>query len=465
MSQREYGVEERVPEEGRHIGFWDMTATWAGANCHPTVWWMGGIIAASGVLTAFGVTILVNPIVYFVLALIGFMGYKVTTTTMGLTRVPLGIRGSVAPSILNIISNVGWAAVANFFAAIPMSYLFADFFGWPAYGEPGSAWVLLLGASINAILALGIVLIAGSRSIKIAERVVVIAMVILSVWMTVAILKTMSISQILAWQPDPSTRIPVGSAVDVVAAFSFGWVICIAEFTRYTKTRAAATIGPMVGATVAFYWFAFIGTMGVIAAAITTGTFDPNFADPSSVAASLGLGWVALLIIIMATVTTNLISIYIAVMTTLNIKPKLDQRKNTWFWGLAALVLSWVPVYVGSFLDTFMGWLNFLGILIPPLAAILVVDFYLIRKKQYDMDKIGLKNGPYWYKNGINKFAFLAWGLGITMNFVLQGIDFGISSIGAILPGFFVSCIIYYIIAKATKAGAEVREQPMENKA
>jgi cytosine/uracil/thiamine/allantoin permease len=205
--------------------------------------------------------------------------------------------------------------------------------------------------------------------------------------------------------------------------------------------------------------------MGVIAAAITTGTFDPNFADPSSVAASLGLGWVALLIIIMATVTTNLISIYIAVMTTLNIKPKLDQRKNTWFWGLAALVLSWVPVYVGSFLDTFMGWLNFLGILIPPLAAILVVDFYLIRKKQYDMDKIGLKNGPYWYKNGINKFAFLAWGLGITMNFVLQGIDFGISSIGAILPGFFVSCIIYYIIAKATKAGAEVREQPMENKA
>ena len=452
---RDYGIEEYVPMEGRHYGFFDMVNTWIGANANTASWFVGGVIAALGFGGAVAVTLIANPIAYILLALVGYMGYKVATTSMGLVRVPFGINGSKLPSILNSTQFIGWCGVNTFVAAISMSMLAQQIFGWPAYGEPGCWWVLALGVLINSILSILVVVIGGSRSIKYAENIAVIGLVFLTVWITVVVLRSYPLSELLAWRPSQDLALPFGEAIDAMAAFSLSWVPAIAEFTRYTKNKAAATVAPMIGATFSLVWFALVGALGVIAVAVGSGTFDPNMSDPSSIAGALGLGWVAFVVLILTTITTNMINIYAGSMSVINISPKADMQKTLLTMGILAGVISLIPIVLGSFLDAFSGFLGYLGAVFPSLVAIMVVDYYLVRKQKYQHDQLGKVDGPYWYKNGYNWYGVGCWLVGAVVFFLSQKIGFIQNTIGAVFFTFAVTAVLYWIMASiGIKRGA-----------
>lgn len=383
---KEYPITEAVPAEDRHIGFMDMTLTWMGANCQPGTWAIGGTLAGVGFLGAFGITMIANPIAFLVVALLGYVGFKVGTSTMGLTRVVFGVHGTKLPTIANAINILGWTSVSNFFAAITVSYIAAGIFGTPAYGEPGSGIILAIGAAINGIISLAVVRIAGSRSIKVAERVMMILLIALTTWITVVVFRTTSLAEIMAWRPSPENVLPMGIGVDAMLAFSMTWATVVGEFTRYTKTKMSATLAPMLGANLAVYWFALVGTLGVISVAINTGVFNPNNADPSSIAISLGLGWVALLVVIFSTVTTNMVDIYTAAYNVMNLFPKMNFNKAVTFVGVSCIFISWIPIISGSFIDYFFAFVGVIGAIFPPLLAVLVVDYYLIRKGRYQVE-------------------------------------------------------------------------------
>lgn len=445
---KEYGIDEAVAPEDRHIGFWDMALTWMGANCQPGTWAIGGTIAGVGFMGAFGITIFANPIAYTVLALIGFIAYKVGTSTMGLTRVVFGVRGTVLPTVCNAINIFGWTAVSNFFAAITLSYIAAGIWGTPAYGEPGSGIILGIGAALNGLISLIVVYVAGSRSIKIAERLMMILLICLTSWITVVVFKTTTVAQLIAWRPDAANIMPLGIGVDAMIAFSMTWSTVVGDFTRYTGTKKAATLAPMLGANLAVYWFALVGTLGVISVAINTGVFNPNNADPSSIAVSLGLGWVALLVVVFSTITTNMIDIYAGAYNLMNIFPKLNFKKTVVFTGVICIFISWVPIVVGNFIGAFFWFMSILGAIFPPLLAVMIVDYFIVRKGNYKIEELLNKNGLYWYKNGFNWYGVGSWLAGAVIFVLLRSSGFGINSTGAVLPGFFITAVIYYFASK-----------------
>lgn len=446
--KRDFGVEEYVPMESRHYGFWDMAAVWLGANCHPSMWWIGGVIAACGFATATKINLLANPLAAIFVALVGVIGFKVGTTTIGLTRVPLGIRGSNIAGVLNALHLVGWAGLGNFLAAMTITYISAEVFGTPVYGEPGSMWIMMLGATLNGVLAMILVGVNGSRSIAIAEKVLVGALLVMSVWITIVVFSTYNLSDIIAWKPDASMLMPFGTGFDMVFTFLITWVVTCCEFTRYSKTRRASTLAPALGLTVAAWWFILVGTMGTIAVAMTTGVFDPNTADPSSLAAGLGLGWMAFLVIIMSTVSTNLISIYVASYSLLAVKPKIPIKMSLWGFGIVCVLVGWIPIFYGSLFHVFEIFLGYVGAVFPTLISILIVDYYIIRKKNYDINKIGLKYGPYWYKNGYNWYAIGVCMVTAVGTYYFQTIGAGANAIGVVLPGIIAAGVLYYVVAK-----------------
>src|SRR5690625_2800120 len=201
--------------------------------------------------------LIANPIAYLILALVGFMGFKVGTSTMALTRPAFGIRGSILPTVLNTIVFLGWAVVNTFIAVISISFLLADLFGLPAYGEPGSSGPMLFGIGFMTILNLGAVSL-GRNSIKIVERIGVILSLFLGVWITVVVLDTHSLTAIANWQPPTESILPTGKGIDIMAAFSLAWVLGIADFTRYTPTVKYATIAQMIGACIALIFISFV---------------------------------------------------------------------------------------------------------------------------------------------------------------------------------------------------------------
>lgn len=448
---REYSALESVPQEARHYGFWDMVATWIGANACTSSWYTGGVMAAVGIGGAFAVLLIANPIAYVIMALVGYMGYKVGTTTMGLTRASFGIKGCILPSVLNSIQFIGWCACNTFIAAISMSFLFNHLFGWPAFGEPNSWWVMVIGIVLCSILQILMTVVGGSYSIKYGERLAVILLIFLTVWETYVILNHFPLDEILAWTPPAEMRIRFGEAMDVMVAFSFGWIPAIAEFTRYTKDKKSATIAPMIGANVSLFWFAVVGLFGVVTTALITGAFDPNTSDPSSIVASLGLGWVAFLVLILATVSTNCVNIYAAGMSVANIFPKVNNKSILWGSSILTLLFSLIPVIIGSFLDAFMGFLGYVGLIFSPLLGIMLVDFYCINKQEYDWSHADKVGGAFWFTNGINWRAVGCWFAGVAIYFMMLRSDLVMNTTGAIYATLICVSIIYYVVVKFTQ--------------
>lgn len=446
---REYGVCEPVPEQARHFKFVDMLSTWVGANVQPNTWALGGSLAAGGLGIAAAVTLVANPICYIFLGLMGLIGFRVATSAMGLTRCSLGIRGCQVVTWINTLAMIGWTAVGNYVAAISMSYMFNAAFGMPCYGMEGCAGTMLLGAMINCLLTCAMVLIGGGKTVKIAEKVGVVLMLFFSVWMTVRIFSTYDFNAIIHWKAPSGTGLALGVGIDSVAAFSLSWIPCAADYTRYCKTKKSATVAPILGATVGIYWFALVGTIGAIAAAIETGVFDPNAADPSSIAMKLGLGIPAFLVIVFSTVTTNVISLYSGTYSALNsVKEGFSFKKMSLIISGICLAVTAVSAFVGSFLDVFYIMLDYLGLVFPALISVVLVDYYIVRKGNYQASEMNKRGGTYWYSHGVNWYAVCAWLLGIACYYLCKQIPFFINSVGATLPTILISGGVYYLIAK-----------------
>jgi NCS1 family nucleobase:cation symporter-1 len=122
----------------------------------------------------------------------------------------------------------------------------------------------------------------------------------------------------------------------------------------------------------------------------------------------------------------------------------------------AALVSNFLGGYVDFLLLTYL-W-------VPAWAAVLLVDFFIVRRGRYASEELTRgKQGCYWYRGGVFWRAFIAWVVGvvITIPFIgsatlpwlsqpwqgplahlLGGMD--ISGI----VGAVVSAFLYYILAR-----------------
>ena len=447
---RDYDIDEYVPMEARYYGIKEMASVWICANANPTSWYMGTIIGALGLSGAFLSAIISNPLVYLILALVGVMGFRVASSTMGLVRVPFGVVGSKLPSFINALQFVGWCGVNTYIAAVPLSNLITSF----THGDPTSTPMIVLSVAIILAVTSLIAISGGARWIGFAQNLAVICLIILSVWISIQVFRTFSLDSIAAWTLDSrpenlSWSISFGSAMDSFAAFGFAWVMAVADYTRYTRSKVAATVAPMAGAAFGMLWFCMIGAVSAIAVAVLNGgIFDPMSADLSYICSSLGMGKIANLLIVLSTIAVNMINVYSGGFSAANVSRRLSPKLSMCIISAGALLLALTPLLFDSFLDTFQIFLGYLGAVFPPCIAILVVDYYFIRKKEYDITQFQVEDGPYWYWKGINPAAIVCFLLGVATYFAGQQISLIMSTIGAVFFCFLVTGLLYFVSAK-----------------
>lgn len=442
----EYYATESVPRGQRNMGFWDMVFLWVGANTNNASWYLGGSVAGAAFGGAILVGLIANPIAYCILALVGYMGYKIGVSTMALTRPAFGIKGSALPTILNTLVFAGWTVVNTFIAVISMSFIIHNLVGWPAYGEPGGGKSMILG--IFMMTALNLLAVSlGRESVKIAERIGFIVVLALGMLVTIIVFQEHSFSDVISWRPSPENKMPIGIAVDTMAAFSLAWVLGIAEFTRYTRTPKAATVAPLLGATSALVWFIFVGVVATIGMALSTGEFNPDNSDPSSLVSEMGLGWVALLLIIVASVTTNVVNLTAAGISITNMTKKIQPLHSIWVVTILSGLLMLIPLYMNSFLDTFMGFLNYVGMALSALLGILVADYFFVRKRNYDVASLEKKGGRYWYYKGVNLKAILVWVAGVIFYLSIMNLSMFTDYTGAVYPTILLTAVLYSLIS------------------
>lgn len=431
-----------IPLTARHTTRWDMFATWVGANANNGTWFVGGVLAACGFAVAMKVLVLSSALSYVFLSLVGYIGYHTGVSTMTLARASFGERGSYLPSLVNITQFIGWTAVNTFIAAQSVSLLFHDLLGWPVWGQPGGQWGLIVGILVMSILHI-ISVASGSRSIQLIERIGIIIVLIFVIWESIAVFKTVSLTQIAHWSVPVKQKMATGAAIDYVAAFNLAWVTAGADFTRFTARKDNATLAPWLGAMVGVIWFAFIGLISTIGIAITSGVYDPNNSDPSTIASKLGLGVIALLVIILTSMTANAVNLLGAGSALSNIFPKLKLKYSLWVVVLLATLVTFIPMFVGSFLDTFESFLDYVSMVLGPTIAIICTDFYFVRHGRYQVAEFGKINGAYWYVNGFNPSALITFVVSVILFLAAHQLPLFVNTIGMTFVDMVVSAGLY----------------------
>lgn len=431
--------------ENRRTTVWDMFATWVGANANNGTWFVGGVLAACGFALAMKVLVVSSALSYLFLSLIGYIGYKTGASTMSISRASFGERGSYIPSLVNITQFIGWTAANTFIAAQSVSLLFHDLLGWPVWGHHGGYLGLVVGILIMSILHI-ISVSSGSRSVQMIERIGIVLVFIFVIWESVAVFKTVSLHQIVAWHVPAKARMATGAAIDYVAAFNLAWVTAGADFTRFTSSKHNAVFTPFIGALIGVVWFAFIGLISTISIAVSSGVYNANNSDPSTIASKLGLGVVALLVIILTSMTANAVNLLAAGSALSNIFTKLKLKYSLWIVVFLATLVTFIPIFVGSFLSTFESFLDYVGMVLGPTIAIICTDFYVRAHGHYDIDQLGRINGKYWYHGGVNWIAIITFIIGVAFFVAVHQLPLFANTVGATFIDIVLSGLLYYVL-------------------
>jgi NCS1 family nucleobase:cation symporter-1 len=222
----------------------------------------------------------------------------------------------------------------------------------------------------------------------------------------------------------------------------------IPDFTRYAKNQDAQIVGQAIGLPLAMTLYSFIGIAVTSASAVVFGhpvwnpiTLLGSFHQP--LVAFLGL--IALLI---ATLNVNIGANVVSPSNDFsNLAPKLISFRTggliTGFLGLAMMPWKLMATF-GTYI---FGWLVGYSGLLGPVAGIMVVDYFLVRKTKLDSYSLYRRGGIYEYRKGVNPAAIIALVLGV-----------GVALIGRFLPalaflydyawfaGFFLSGGLYYLM-------------------
>ena len=152
---------------------------------------------------------------------------------------------------------------------------------------------------------------------------------------------------------------------------------------------------------------------------------------------------------IIATLSTNIAANVIAPANAFsNLWPKkISFRGGGFITGIIGiLIFPWL------LLNEIQGLLIDVSAVLGPVLAILVCDYYLIRKKQIQIADLYKENGIYSFGgSGINKAAIIALLIGAFIAIGGKWIP-AMSSLYAVswFSGFIVSFVLYYLLMKKT---------------
>jgi nucleobase:cation symporter-1, NCS1 family len=199
-----------------------------------------------------------------------------------------------------------------------------------------------------------------------------------------------------------------------MVAYFAAVVINFGDFSRFVKNEKEMKKGNLWGLPGNIFLFSFIALM------VTAGTvsvFGETITNPTDMVArvgSLGLTVIAAFAFFAATIGINMVANFIPPAYDLaNLMPsKINFRTG-------GLITSIVGFIIGALWVSFISkvgmfpFVNTLGAILAPVYGIMIVDYYVIKKERIDINQLfsSKKGGKYYYNDGWNQKAFVAWGI------------------------------------------------------
>jgi NCS1 family nucleobase:cation symporter-1 len=235
----------------------------------------------------------------------------------------------------------------------------------------------------------------------------------------------------------------------------------IPDFSRYAKSQKVQFRGQLYGVPIPMFVMAFVGAYFAQATKLVMGEalFDPTnvfyYVDNKLVIIVCAIG------VILATLTTTVAANVVAPANGFsNLSPqRISYRKGV---IIACIIATFVfqPWWIyGSGAAYIFTWMNNYGMILAPIAAIFVADYYICKQRRIDVAALYAGDkGRYWYNNGINWAAIIAWVaafiiplLGNTVWLYKGGVPTVMDHISAngYIFSFIVGLVVYVLLMKS----------------
>jgi len=323
-----------------------------------------------------------------------------------------GRRGSDFVNALLGLTLLGWFAVTAGFFGETLAIAFEEMF---AVSPP--TWLLTLISSV-------LILITTIFGFKAIDRLALFAVPLLILFLLyVSSLSLADSSWETVLSTEGSNPAYFSTAVSTVIGSLIVGVVLMPDLSRYARSVkdcvSASVLGNGVGN-------CFSMLMGV-APAIVTGLLDPM-----AYMIALGLVGSAFVILVFATWTTNSVNLYSTTLAVAIIKPKIPEWKLTVACGVIGTALAMIGIT-----DYFIGFLEWLGVIVPPVASIYLTDYFVLKQKNYSLT---LQDSLPDYDHA----AIVAWVIGTAISAFTFASEFSLSTIPT-LDALVITAPIYLI--------------------
>lgn len=414
---------------------YNISMLWVGMSiCIPSLSLASGLIGmgVSPWLSIINVA-LGNIIVLIPIQLNSQVGTKYGIPFPLFARLTFGGRGAQIPTILRAITACGWTsvqawvgggAVAAIIGCVIPKFAHEDWtMSLPSWGGMETVVAGQFIGYIIFIIFIGWVAYKGMDQIKWVQNIggplLIAVMIALLIWAAMYAGEAgYSFSDVLN-SPNNDALIEKGGGFALVylgglmgnIAFWATMALNIPDFSRYARSQKDQFRGQLYGMPIPMAFCAFVGAFFARATELVDGQ---AMFDPTAVFYRIDnklIVFIAALAVVAATVTTCVAANVVAPANGIsNINPKkISYKKGVVVTILIAFFILQAWWIYGSG-GAYFTWMNAYGTILSPIAAIFIADYFVCKKKKVEIAALFKgEEGRYWYGNGFNKAAIIAW--------------------------------------------------------
>jgi cytosine permease len=403
MAEREELILNPVPLEER-TGWKAPLFNILGCNVAISELMVGGaLIAGLSFQNLIWVSVIGNALLILILCFQGNIGTREGLNTYVLAQSAFGRRGGqVIISLILGITSFGWFGIQAGVAGLSVQKIFPD--------VNLTLTIVILG------LLMMVFAVMGFKTMAFFNYVAVPPLVLLMLWGVWRIAGEGNLTEVFSYVPQNPISILEG--INLVVGLIIVGAVISPDYLRYTRGIKDVFMIGLIG-------FAIISIFQQVAAGIIA-MRAPSW-DITEVLANQGFSAIAFFILLLAAWSTNLSNAYSGGLALKTLMPNFSRTALTLTAGLVGTAIA-----ASGIIFKFMGYLNFLSMLVPSIAGVMWADYYFIHKR-----RLTAKEGVHWP-------AVAAWLIGSAAAWSSTEFSFGLPSINGIITAMICSCLFSF---------------------
>lgn len=436
-AEKGLGEESLAPQQTRIMDPWSYLFAWLGGCVSIGTFTIGsGLVGTLNLLQVVVAIAIGCTVIGAALMINGQAGHKYGIPFMVQARSAFGFSGTRLPALVRSVPAIVWFGFQSWIGAGALNLVSETLFGF------SNMVVFFVGFQF---LQIGLSVL-GFHGIKWLENIGSVFIIGSLIYMFFSVLGKYGdeISTNLV-NVEGTWGAPFWGATMLFLGIYSTMMLNVSDYSRELRHNVGPLRQIAIYANSILPATLFMGLIGLMVSG-ATGEVDPIKVFSSAVDNKLLLV-ITLLFIAFAQVTTNILNNVVPPAYALMDVFKIKFKTSAILVGLLAfatfpweLVKDESAAGLNLFIQTYSAFLG-------PIFAILVVDYFVLRKQELDLEKLYDENGPY---RGINWAAVIAMAIGVVAALTFSGISWYAS----LLP----AGISYYVLMRAMPSAQRFME-------